>query len=664
MENNIKTIIYIDEENCVGCNKCILNCPVQNANIAYIKKGENKIKVCPSQCIHCGHCIKVCDNDARKFIDDTDAFFENNNKNKLSLLIAPSFRHHFPNYKKLFGFFKSLGINNIYDVSFGADITTWCYAKYISENNIKNAIAQPCPPIVNYIEKYKPELIDYLVPLHSPAASLAIYLKKYLNIQDELLFISPCIGKYDEFNDPNTQGYIKANITFKNIKAYLEANKIDLSNYNEANYHLFENGIGFTFSRPGGLGENFQLYSDQKWVKEVSGQSLAYKYLDTYYERLQKNLVVPDLLDILNCQDGCNMGTGTCMDLFQDDIDYAITVLKKQNILNSIQKEKYKLKGFFDKELRLEDFYRNYESKLSILSNCIEPSETEYEKVFKELHKSSEKTRSINCYACGYGDCKKLAKAIIHGQNLLGNCIFYNKKELELETIKDDFISIVSHELRTPLTSIKGAISLILNNNSESQPIPEQYLQLIELANSNCERLTMLLNDILDLQKIAAGKMKFVYSCNSVDSLLNEAINLNKAYAAEYNVNLIIKNTASNIYIYVDRDRIIQVLTNLISNAVKFSKLNDTVELTSKRVNNLIRLEVKDYGIGISDSFKEVIFEKFTQVSDINTRKKGGSGLGLSICKAIVEKQNGQIWLESQEGEGTSFFIDLPECHR
>ncbi len=662
MDNNIKTIIYIDENNCVGCNKCILNCPVQNANIAYLKNGENKVKVCSTQCIHCGHCVKICDHSARKFIDDTDAFFQNNKKN-ISLLIAPSLRHHFPNYKQLFGFFKSLGVKNIYDVSFGADITTWCYAKYISENNIKKAIAQPCPPIVNYIEKYKPELIDYLVPLHSPAVSLAIYLKKYFNIQDELVFISPCIGKYDEFNDPNTENYISANITFKNIKKYLDINKIDISMYDEIDYKFFENGIGFTFSRPGGLGENFQLYSDEKWVKEVSGQNIAYKYLDTYIERLNKNLILPDLIDILNCQDGCNMGTGTCMNLFQDDIDYVTTKLKKQNINKNIQEEKYKLKEFFDKELNLEDFYRKYNNKLSIISNLIEPNEIEYENVFNELHKNSETTRSINCYACGYGDCKKLAKAIINGQNLLGNCIFYNKKELELENIKDDFISIVSHELRTPLTAIRGAISLILNNKSKAQADSDQCLQLIELANNNCQRLTMLLNDILDLQKIAAGKMEFVYTCTSVNSLIEEAVNLNKTYAAEYNVNLIIKETLPNMHIYIDKDRIIQVITNLLSNAVKFSKPNDTVELIAKRINNLVRLEVKDYGIGISESFKEVIFEKFTQASDINTRKKGGSGLGLSICKAIVEKQNGKIWFNSKEGVGTSFFIDLPECH-
>ncbi len=663
MDNNIKTIIYIDEENCVGCNKCILNCPVQNANIAYLKNGENKVKVCPSQCIHCGQCVKVCDHNARKFIDDTNAFFQSNKKN-LSLLIAPSFRHHFPNYKQLFGFFKSLGANNIYDVSFGADITTWCYAKYISENNVKHTIAQPCPPIVNYIEKYKPELIDYLAPLHSPAVSLAIYLKKYLNIQDELAFISPCIGKYDEFNDPNTEGHISSNVTFKNIKEYLDANNIDLSKYDESDYNLFENGIGFTFSRPGGLGENFQLYSDEKWIKEISGQNLAYKYLDTFYERLKQGLIVPDLIDILNCQDGCNMGTGTCMNLFQDDIDHVTTKLKKENISKNILEEKYKLKEFFDKELKLDDFYRKYNNKFNILSHCIEPSEDQYENVFNELHKNNERTRSINCYACGYGDCKKLAKAILNGQNLLGNCIFYNKKELELESIKDDFISIVSHELRTPLTSIRGAISLILNNKNNAQSNPEQCLQLIELANSNCERLTMLLNDILDLQKIAAGKMEFIYVCNNVSALLTETISLNQTFAAEYNVNLIMKETHPSLHIYVDRDRTIQVLTNLISNAVKFSKPHDTVELIAKRFNNLVRFEVKDFGIGISDSFKKVIFEKFTQASDINTRKKGGSGLGLSICKAIIEKQNGQIWFESEEGEGTSFFIDLPECHR
>ena len=124
----MKEIVFTKEENCVGCNKCISVCPAIYANQAYIKDGQNKIKVDNNLCIHCGHCLEVCDHDARDYNDDTERFFNDLKKGaKLSIVAAPANRFNFDNYRKLFGFFKSAGVNLIYDVSFGADITTWAY---------------------------------------------------------------------------------------------------------------------------------------------------------------------------------------------------------------------------------------------------------------------------------------------------------------------------------------------------------------------------------------------------------------------------------------------------------------------------------------------------------------------------------------------------------
>ena len=174
-------IVFTNEENCAGCNKCIAECPTQFANIAYLKDGKNKIKVNPDKCINCGHCMEVCDHKARDYNDDTENFFMDLKKRiKISIVAAPALRHNFENYRKLFGYLKSLGVNVIYDVSFGAEITTWAYLKAIKEYNINSVIAQPCPSIVNYIERYIPNLISKLAPIHSPTLCTAIYLK---NIQ-------------------------------------------------------------------------------------------------------------------------------------------------------------------------------------------------------------------------------------------------------------------------------------------------------------------------------------------------------------------------------------------------------------------------------------------------------------------------------------------------
>ena len=245
-------LIYLKEETCVGCNKCIKNCPIIGANMAYIVDGKNKVRINGENCIHCGECIKVCDHFARDFNDDTDDFFKDlSSRKKISLIVAPSIRVNILNYKKLFGYFKSIGINLIYDVSFGADITVWAYLKTIKDKKLLSTIAQPCSAIVNYIERYDTMLTDYLVPVQSPMLCTAIYMKKYKNITDNIAFISPCISKSDEIHNENTHGYVNYNVTFKRLCEYLNKNNINIDDYEEYDFDDVKCDLGFLFSRPG-----------------------------------------------------------------------------------------------------------------------------------------------------------------------------------------------------------------------------------------------------------------------------------------------------------------------------------------------------------------------------------------------------------------------------
>jgi len=170
-------------------------------------------------CIQCGACFDNCHHGARNFEDDTEKFLADLREGKkLSVIVAPAFIANYPNeYKKIYGYLKSLGVAHIYSVSFGADITTWAYISYLKETGKQGLISQPCPAIINYIEKYQPELIPMLVPLHSPMMAEAVYLKKYKNATEDLVFLSPCIAKRVEINDKNTGGYVKYNVTFKKL---------------------------------------------------------------------------------------------------------------------------------------------------------------------------------------------------------------------------------------------------------------------------------------------------------------------------------------------------------------------------------------------------------------------------------------------------------------
>lgn len=233
------------------------------------------------------------------------------------------------------------------------------------------------------------------------------------------------------------------------------------------------------------------------------------------------------------------------------------------------------------------------------------------------------------------------------------------ENQLKLERMKGEFVSTVSHELRTPLTSIKGAMALLKSDRLVTMPAKAQAL--INIAYSNSERLLLLINDILDMEKIKSGKLSFYFEELDVCLLLHEAARSNAAYAEPLGVKIkVARNVAQHTIIKADPDRIAQALANLISNAAKFSPKGGCVTLSAKKMRGSVRISVADKGTGIPEEFRDRIFSRFAQADSTDARQKGGSGLGLSITKAIVEAHGGKVGFESTTGKGTTFFIDLP----
>lgn len=225
------------------------------------------------------------------------------------------------------------------------------------------------------------------------------------------------------------------------------------------------------------------------------------------------------------------------------------------------------------------------------------------------------------------------------------------------ERLKSEFVSTVSHELRTPLTSIHGSLGLLVSGVAGD--VSEQCNALLGVAHKNSERLVRLIDDILDVEKLEAGKMAFSMRRHEVDELLAHALEVNKAYADKFNVKLQCTETVPGAEIMVDVDRFAQVMANLISNAVKFSPEGGDVEISASQKGHYIRFSVKDKGPGIPAEFRDRIFNHFTQADASDTRQKGGTGLGLSISKAIVEKMGGSISLLTDKGIGTTFYFEL-----
>ncbi|MAE43506.1 MAG: hypothetical protein CMF63_00670 [Magnetovibrio sp.] len=228
----------------------------------------------------------------------------------------------------------------------------------------------------------------------------------------------------------------------------------------------------------------------------------------------------------------------------------------------------------------------------------------------------------------------------------------------KIDKTKSEFISTVSHELRTPLTSIKGSLGLI--QSGAIGELPDKLKSMLTIAYNNSDRLVRLINDILDIEKIDAGKMDFQMAPLSLGPLLEQAIEANRGYGEEHGVHFVLSSDPPEAKVEGDHGRLMQVLANLMSNAAKFSPDGSAVEISLSKRDTGFRVEVADHGPGIPDKFRDKIFGKFSQADSSDTRQKGGTGLGLNITKAIVERHGGTVGFETEAGEGATFFFDLP----
>ncbi|SMB81187.1 4Fe-4S dicluster domain-containing protein [Desulfonispora thiosulfatigenes DSM 11270] len=519
-----KVLVYTKSENCIGCNRCITGCPIPEANYATKENGQNMIHINPDYCIACGHCIEICKWNVRDYYDDTQDFFDSLKQGKsISIIVAPSIRTNFPrNYKRVLGFLKSKGIKKIYDTSFGAEITVWAYLKYITENNVSGTIAQPCPAVVNYIEKYSPELIQKLAPVHSPMMCAAVYMKDYSGITEELAFISPCVAKKIEIDDVNTKGYIKYNVTMTKLINYLKNNNINLDSFPEQDFDDPGYGLGSIFSKPGGLRENIEHHVPGALVRQVEGQTTAYKYLDLYKERVAQNKPTPLLIDILNCEKGCNYGTGTKNDISIDDTDF-VMYEEKKNVINQIKgrfKKTYNLFTYFDKTLKLDSFKRNYTNK-KIQRKVI--SNSELNQVFERLYKYEDYEKTIDCMACGYDTCKDMATAIFFNNNFEDNCVQYDKKIVERERKElqenNEKIQDMLEEMHA-MNEEKEYRAKLLKENIELI-----YASLNELSHANTENvkdIDKISSETSNLFSSSAELRKFI---DNIDSSIAEYLN-------------------------------------------------------------------------------------------------------------------------------------------
>ena len=503
MANRVREVITVDPEKCTACHRCISVCPAKMCNDA----SGDYIKVNPELCIGCGRCISACHFGARQGLDDFDMCMADLKSGvKMIAIVAPSsvvsFRGHI---LELNTWLKSIGVQAVFDVSFGAELTSKSYVEYIKQKNPDLVIAQPCPALVTFCEIYRPKLLPYLAPADSPMLHTIKMIKQFYQQykNHKVMVVSPCYAKRREFDETGLGDY---NVTMKSLDKYFKDNGIDLSKLKKTPYDNPEAERGVTYSSPGGLMKTTERFIPG--VSEVTRKIEGLPEVVEYFVHLERSLnqkikPVYKLIDCLGCWQGCNGGAGTPTDeMTLDEMESFVENRKKSNqekLKTDTSKkgpaEKFnkKLNAYWDQGL----YARNYVDNSSVFAAMIKnPTVEEIEAIHKSMGKLTHRD-ILNCGACGYRTCEQMAVAIYNGLNKPERCHHY--KGVELIKITGNH----KQEINNAIENVKNtSLAQLAESDGDVEAIRRVSEEMVNSVNSSSAAIEAMITSIQAINNI------------------------------------------------------------------------------------------------------------------------------------------------------------------
>jgi iron only hydrogenase large subunit-like protein len=517
-------------ERCVNCHACIAACPVK------CNDGSGEfVNVRHEACIGCGACIDACSHGARQLVDDTAQFLRDvADGHRISAIVAPAVAATFPGQElRLNGWLKSLGVRAVFDVSFGAELTVKSYLAHVESERPKTVIAQPCPVLVSYAELYRPELLPYLAPADSPMVHTMKMVREYYpaHADDALVVVSPCIAKKREFL---VTGFGDYNVTLASLERHFQAQNIDLRRYPETAFDNPPAERAVLFSSPGGLLETARRWDDDlgRVSRKIEGTHVVLDYFNHLGSAIADG-IAPLLVDCLNCERGCNGGTGTLRrqaspDVLEHHVRERARAMQRLHAGDAPADAKAKVEALVEQHWRPNLYTRKYEDR-SQLARLQEPSELELRRIYASMSKF-EAADLYNCNSCGYGSCKAMALAIHNGRNQPSNCHHHTVHQLDTakqseakrrvrdaelknlgnatERIREtaQFLSRTVEALNQRMTGVNQRTRSALERTFHARQLTAESQSVVEKLDESSKSV----GRVVDLIETTAGQLKFL----------------------------------------------------------------------------------------------------------------------------------------------------------